>query len=802
MDQGYPRGRGGIPPIPEDDQEERGPNRQYGGYSRPEDNPNWPLPNVPLPSAKLTGQPQNANRGDDSSYGAPRSYNGTSNAGPRSLYPQPSANASRPPQGIPNTLRNTRQQPSAQFQQLEQRQPYANYNPPTVGRPVLVNMPPRRNQSVDVQVETMTSPNMGYPSGISSSLSPTPSDFPFPDSLASPPAPAFTNPLNGGTARAGIPSSIYSPAVSPMLAPQRPGTSSRDSGSSYASSKVIPTAWAPLRDGRGNEPRYTTDSFGQIQEESLNFDLRNTQYTDVYQPPAPLRQASGSDNRIGYAVSTDFGAPGPISPQSEAGYGYFLKPDNVPRQVGSELYLMPTMARESQVTVSDFGDSSKPNDRTLVYSPTPTPPNEENNEDPITTKLNARGQFTRKAPTGLDLGKVKDAEARGSLTSLPDLIRRATKLAAVLETGRPESRFGARRSIDDFKEYMREHSKKPKKSSFMMLKINEDEKGEASGGIRSSTASHWPVFGDGGIGPVASPRPRAKKKICGLPVWAFILLLLLAVIVVAAAIVVPLQLVMISRRSDQAASNQNSNNANTTLAVQCQRANPCKNGGINVARSGFCGCVCTNGFLGSQCQIENSSNCTTYSPNKDLVQSAISNATVGDALPKFLNLGLIGFDIGLDPSMLLAVLNQQNVTCETQNSLITFLGSNGTLPRVTNPQAQPSTAEGGLIIDTSTPVIQLSETVLDFARVAVLRYAQELTVENATTVRNGLETTFQMGRDFGEVAFGGGNAVDLGLGKIVINGTLVGGAIGANNPTTSTALAVAGSLPTALAPVP
>ena len=43
-------------------------------------------------------------------------------------------------------------------------------------------------------------------------------------------------------------------------------------------------------------------------------------------------------------------------------------------------------------------------------------------------------------PPPLNMGAVRDAEKRGSLTSLPDLIRRATKLATNLEHGRTASR--------------------------------------------------------------------------------------------------------------------------------------------------------------------------------------------------------------------------------------------------------------------------------------------------------------------------------------------------------------------------
>lgn len=45
-------------------------------------------------------------------------------------------------------------------------------------------------------------------------------------------------------------------------------------------------------------------------------------------------------------------------------------------------------------------------------------------------------------PQRLDIDAVRDAEARGSLTSLPDLIRRATRLASMIDKGRrPTSQF-------------------------------------------------------------------------------------------------------------------------------------------------------------------------------------------------------------------------------------------------------------------------------------------------------------------------------------------------------------------------
>lgn len=52
-------------------------------------------------------------------------------------------------------------------------------------------------------------------------------------------------------------------------------------------------------------------------------------------------------------------------------------------------------------------------------------------------------------PPGLNMDAVRDAQARGSLTSLPDLIRRATKLASNLDHGRTASRSDNLSSSND-----------------------------------------------------------------------------------------------------------------------------------------------------------------------------------------------------------------------------------------------------------------------------------------------------------------------------------------------------------------
>lgn len=64
-------------------------------------------------------------------------------------------------------------------------------------------------------------------------------------------------------------------------------------------------------------------------------------------------------------------------------------------------------------------------------------------------------------PPKLNLNAVRDAEARGSLTSLPDLIRRATKLASMMNEGkRPASR------LNNLNDFPMEHSEKGSLGSY------------------------------------------------------------------------------------------------------------------------------------------------------------------------------------------------------------------------------------------------------------------------------------------------------------------------------------------------
>ena len=61
---------------------------------------------------------------------------------------------------------------------------------------------------------------------------------------------------------------------------------------------------------------------------------------------------------------------------------------------------------------------------------------------PLTKSPTDQNGKVLKRPNRLDVGAARETDSRGSLTSLPDLIRRATKLASNLDRGRTASRLG------------------------------------------------------------------------------------------------------------------------------------------------------------------------------------------------------------------------------------------------------------------------------------------------------------------------------------------------------------------------
>ncbi|KAJ5110813.1 hypothetical protein N7532_001348 [Penicillium argentinense] len=264
-------------------------------------------------------------------------------------------------------------------------------------------------------------------------------------------------------------------------------------------------------------------------------------------------------------------------------------------------------------------------------------------------------------PPRLDMGAVRDAEARGSLSSLTDLIRRATKLATNLDHGRTASRtdlvaseadrrgpFGRRRNSGSISDIL---------NSFPNPALATPDENRGS----------WPVFfGRSNLRngeALASNEDEAKhqkasRKCCGMPRKWFIILCIVLFIIVILAILLPVFLV--------AVPNEKSKNDDTT---SCAKSNPCSNGGVSVSSGTQCSCVCSNGYTGSTCTAAGDSSCV----NSDVDNGTISKkATMGSSLPALFNESDSKFGITLDSVTIMALFSMNNISCKTENALIAF----------------------------------------------------------------------------------------------------------------------------------
>ena len=250
---------------------------------------------------------------------------------------------------------------------------------------------------------------------------------------------------------------------------------------SYASSHVIPTSW-----GDDGSPEFYTP--GEEEEDAINEDGRESRSTDHDESSDLVRKASlgkrhkpslttirstDLDNEEGSAAENATGVKGGSENPSlvsraavaaGAAGGAFVtglgatKEErsglNHDRDNGRTAFLdtpsssessinknFDNLTAESAAAHSDARAAEDPRVRQILGglekggaikagtpSPLPSSPPDQNGK-------------AMKRPNRLNIDTVKEAESRGSLTSLPDLIRRATRLASNLDRGRTASRL-------------------------------------------------------------------------------------------------------------------------------------------------------------------------------------------------------------------------------------------------------------------------------------------------------------------------------------------------------------------------
>ncbi|OMP88772.1 hypothetical protein BK809_0005493 [Diplodia seriata] len=604
---------------------------------------------------------------------------------------------------------------------------------PTLLAPPLPRTPGNRRREPEPEpvspseyYDDQLSPNSYYPSpnehrpittssiNSVSSLGSIP-DFPVPNMPQSRKSQSLGPPPS---ARRG-PSSYYSQQsfVSPIVEEAESHRSrSRNSHNSFASSNVIPNAdgfyfdedATPSEDdmpmaspstitGSDRSSRVTDDGdqAGLVRHASLGKrgkpSLTTTKSVDSFD-----RIIRNNEKQKKSAVGQGIMAAGAAGGAFAAGYGNSRDPGNRSSSrpdseaLSSGTGLFPPSASESSESVNTVGLRRPMKSSPLARS-------EDNSPDsPVDPRVNqilgglekggalGAGYSTPKTgmsladrvgarrPPRLNVNAVRDAEARGSLTSLPDLIRRATRLASNLDRGKTASRMDMEMWEKGGGDKAWEAGQRRASSlSDILTSFPHPGIGTPTGERYGSPrpVSRWPS----GLGqyeqhhdyPEGKPQEKKKqgRRCCGMPLWCFIVLMLILVLLVAAAVIVPVVLIVLPKQN----GGDGSSSADAALA-QCQQTYACENGGSSVVNpSGHCSCMCVNGFTGDHCTTESDEGCTTTTIGG-------RNATIGSAMPSLISTASDSFHISLSGSELLSLFSSNNLSCTAENALVTFSG--------------------------------------------------------------------------------------------------------------------------------
>lgn len=639
--------------------------RQTGGANSPE--PQWPLPNTTM------------NMSDSSPIIPPRS--------PKRLQP--------PQQAM---------RPLSEDFPIQQLSP--GYLPPTDPNYLQPNSP---EYGVSYANEDLLSPSSFHSSrplttssmvSEASSLGDIP-DFPVPQvpfiqqvrrtpSLGPPPS-----------SRRG-PSSYYTQMsyVSPIVEESETrSVLSRSYRGSFASSNVFPTNATDF---------YPDDDLLSDDDGTMTSDRGTVSPTDhddrrdlVQQPPALVRQASlgrrtkpslmtiksvdsfgsgGKKKAVGIGASA--GANGLGGAMLAARDGASSGPGRSTLANSTGFNDSLTSSSDSVDVIEDLKSQARYGSRSPAH--------------PLQQETRAMGLAERagmRRPPRLDIDAVRDAEARGSLTSLPDLIRRATRLAANLDRGKTASRLGL-----DFWESGAPDKRNVRQSGLSDMLAAFPPPGQDTP-LRSGTPnasnrmSPWPSAGassrnDTGM---SNEKHGRRRRCCGMPMWTFITLLIVLIFLIAAAVIVPVVLVVIPNQNksttsvgqdSQGNTGSNNNGATSTSTAgvtapaassgsnKCDGILTCQNGGIAILNSDrSCNCVCINGFTGRTCTNNDATGCTTTS-----ISGTTNNATVGSGIPRLITAANNDFNIRLDATSILSLFSNLALSCAAENALITFNG--------------------------------------------------------------------------------------------------------------------------------
>ena len=304
-----------------------------------------------------------------------------------------------------------------------------------------------------------------------------------------------------------------------------------------------------------------------------------------------------------------------------------------------------------------------------------------------------------------------------------------------------------------------------------------------------------------------------------MPMWSFVVLIALALLIVTAAIVLPIVLVVLPRQGTTGA---------TGSLADCEAETQCLNGGSSVLDGNSCRCVCRGGFTGDRCEKAPNDPCVTADFSSG--QSQLQGVKVGSAMQRLFRQGADAFDVPLDVPAIISAFSAQDLSCVSQNALVTFNGRSMPLdaaasvssstPRLVRRQSNPSpssdfpltltapattlgTFVSSLVTQRGTPTGSVNATatgatttadgggggggsgstqtdednMLDFARVGVLYVLQVTNWDTAVGAQTRIQTFFNS-RTQGRNSLTVSDDIGLDLQErtlIWANGTVVGG---------------------------
>ncbi|KMP00310.1 hypothetical protein CIRG_00452 [Coccidioides immitis RMSCC 2394] len=450
---------------------------------------------------------------------------------------------------------------------------------------------------------------------------------------------------------------------------------------SYASSKVIPSSWgtAPIEAGSVDSPK--RDSFvandrdgeeGLVRQASVGKRAKPSLRT-INKP----QSGQNMDNESRRVKSQSGGEgkknDGATSPRADAAAG--MAPNTTDSRRNQQRAFGPHNATrfssDSASSESSFDDLEK------LPLPTTRLPTSLSEEELKELQLNhgiravpdsGLNRLDLKRPPPLNIDAVRDAEARGSLTSLPDLIRRATKLASNLDRGRTASRLGMLDMLNGSSDLSSGRARNSGSISDILASFPPPGPiGTPTAGSRGSAAFNNRANPNATLPDSAPEAPKRAEICCGMSRRTFVFIIFILFLLISSAVIIPVVLIVLPQERDR----ENSNRP-TAAPSACETLHPCLNGGVSIGREGSCGCVCVNGFRGPRCALPGDSSCTSVDINEDY-----QNATVGDALPRLFEQSEANFSIPLNASKILGLFNEEDLSCTSENALVTFNGANG-----------------------------------------------------------------------------------------------------------------------------